>query len=79
MNVLQSVAALMLLSGAENADQVSLTVLEKQLRRGAITPEEAVTTYCASETTDKQMDAFCACPEDAIRMLRERLNSPLTN
>lgn len=53
-------------------------ILEEQLRGGAISPNEAIERYCSSESTSKQQDAFCACPEEALELLRKRL-SPFTN
>ena len=41
--------------------------------------EEAVAEYCAQESADKQMDAFCACPEVAVEVLRQRLEAELIN
>lgn len=61
-------------SEAKAAD-LPLSTLERQLRTGVITPEHAVEAYCSSESASKNADAFCACPEDAIRMLKERLEA----
>ncbi|MCP4289275.1 MAG: hypothetical protein GY792_33450 [Gammaproteobacteria bacterium] len=53
--------------------------LEDQLRTGLISPEDAVAIYCAKDSHSMQMDAFCACPEEAIEQLRKALEPPLTN
>ena len=52
---------------------VDLAELESLLRAGLLTPEQAVALYCATESTGKQHDAFCACPEDAVQQLYEQL------
>ncbi|MCP4409385.1 MAG: hypothetical protein GY807_16870 [Gammaproteobacteria bacterium] len=53
--------------------------LEEQLRAGLISPEEAVAIYCAKDSHSMRIDAFCACPEEAIDHLRKALEPPLTN
>ncbi len=63
--------------GEEIGPQVQ--VLEELLRSGKLSPEEAVVEYCAQESADKQMDAFCACPEVAVEVLRQRLEAELIN
>lgn len=52
--------------------------LERQLYAAEITPEAAVKTYC-TEITDKQQDAFCSCPEEAVKLLRQQLKQHFTN
>lgn len=56
-----------------------MATLEHWLSTGRITPEQAVAQYCSQETTSKQMDAFCACPEDAVQRLREALGMTPTS
>ena len=68
--------AAMLLFVAGSAD---VRVLDFLLRSGLLTPERAVALYCAEESTSRQHDAFCACPEHAVRQIYEQLGKTPTS
>ena len=50
------------------------TELEARVLSGEVTPEAAIIEYCKGETGGMTQDAFCSCPEEALRLLEERLN-----
>ena len=61
---------LLVLSLYQSADERGLEWL---LQADLITPEQAVTLYCARESTGKVMDAFCSCPKTAVEDLHRKL------
>ena len=63
-------ALLLVLSLYQSADERTLELL---LRTGLVSPEQAVTLYCARESTNKAIDAFCSCPEGAVKGLYRKL------
>lgn len=80
MNLIAAIVLTAALAGTDAVSAaISETELERQLLSGEITPEQAVASYCAGESTTKQMDAFCVCPELAVEWLRERLERELVN
>jgi hypothetical protein len=50
------------------------TDLETRVLTGETTPKAAITEYCLGESVDKNQDAFCSCPDEALRLLEQRLN-----
>ena len=63
-------ALLIVFSHYQSADERGLEWL---LRADLITPERAVTLYCAGESTGKVMDAYCSCPKTAVEDLHRKL------
>jgi len=55
--------------------QTNVSELETRVLSGDLSPEAAIIEYCEGDTLDKTQDAFCACPEDALRLLEQRLKS----
>lgn len=49
--------------------------LDARVLSGELSPEDAIAEYCKQETRDKTQDAFCSCPDDALRLLEQRLKS----
>ncbi|MEM5473339.1 hypothetical protein WNZ14_16535 [Hoeflea sp. AS60] len=54
---------------------LGVTELEARVLSGEVTPEAAIIEYCEGETGGMTQDAFCSCPEEALRLLQERLKS----
>lgn len=52
-----------------------VTELEQRVLSGELSPEAAISAYCEGDSRDKTQDAFCACPEEALRLLEQRLKS----
>lgn len=55
--------------------QSDVAELEKRVLSGEMSPEAAISVYCEGESRDKSQDAFCACPEEALRLLEQRLKT----
>lgn len=55
--------------------QSDVSELEKSVLSGELSPQDAISAYCGGETGDKTQDAFCSCPEEALRLLEQRLKS----
>ena len=55
--------------------QSDVAELERRVLSGEMSPEAAVSVYCEGESRDKSQDAFCACPEEALRLLEQRLKT----
>lgn len=53
---------------------LNVTELEARVLAGEVTPETAIMEYCKAEPLDMTQDAFCSCPDEALRLLKERLN-----
>lgn len=53
--------------------ELDISDLEAQVLSGQITPEMGITVFCGSESTDMTEDAFCSCPEEALRLLKQRI------
>ena len=51
------------------------TDLETRVLSGEVTPEAAIIEYCKGETLNKIQDAFCSSPDEALRLLQQRLDS----
>ena len=62
-------------SGLVFAAQLDVTELEDRVLSGEVTPQAAIMEYCGDETLDKTQDAFCSCPDEALRLLEQRLES----
>ncbi|PHR22081.1 MAG: hypothetical protein COA37_12430 [Hoeflea sp.] len=54
---------------------VDVTELEQRVLSGELSPEAAISAYCEGDSRDKTQDAFCACPEEALRLLEQRLKT----
>ncbi len=55
------------------AAQTDVSELEARVLTGELSPEVAIAEYCEGDTLDKTQDAFCSCPEEALRLLEQRL------
>ena len=53
--------------------QSDVSELERRVLSGELTPQDAISGYCGGDTRDKTQDAFCSCPEEALRLLERRL------
>lgn len=59
--------------------QTGVQELETRVLSGKLSAEAAISEYCSQESSGKSQDAFCSCPEEALRLLEERLKSHRTN
>ena len=76
MKLAQIVAASsMFAAGTVIVAAMDVGELETLVLSGEITPENAIAAYCEAESVDKTQDAFCACPEEALQVLKDRLKS----
>lgn len=55
--------------------QTDVADLEARVLSGDLSPAAAIFEYCMGESLDKTQDAFCSSPDEALRLLEQRLNS----
>lgn len=69
------VTGLPALAQSDVTELADVTELEQRVLSGEMSPEAAINAYCEGESRDKTQDAFCACPEEALRLLEQRLKT----
>ncbi|MDF1607191.1 hypothetical protein PZ897_03275 [Hoeflea sp. YIM 152468] len=69
------VASSLWAAGAACAAGLDVADLETRVLSGEVTASAAIAEYCGGASTGMIQDAFCACPDDALRLLEERLNA----
>jgi len=57
------------------AAELDVTELEARVLSGEVTPEAVIAEYCEGDSMNMAQDAFCACPDDALRLLEDRLKA----
>lgn len=61
------------------AAELDVGNLEAPVLSGELAPAAAIAAYCEGETSDMTQDAFCACPDDALHLLEDRLKAFLAD
>jgi hypothetical protein len=66
-------------AGVVVAAELDVGNLEARVLSGELAPAAAIAVYCEGETLNMTQDAFCACPDDALRLLEDRLKASFTD